>query len=67
MSEKLLAWADLVFVMEKKHRERLQESFPQLAQEKRIIVLDIPDEYQYMDPELIDMLTRAVESYLDDV
>ncbi len=62
VTEKLLSWADVVFVMEKKHRERLQEKFPSMG--KTIIVLDIPDEYQYMDPELVEMIKHSVEPYL---
>jgi predicted protein tyrosine phosphatase len=34
------------------------------SQGKQFIVLDIPDEYQYMDTELIDMLQRGVDRYL---
>lgn len=53
-------WADLIFVMEKKHKNRLQAEFGQLLQCKPIYVLDIPDEYQYMDQELIDELEAKV-------
>ncbi|HWX02645.1 phosphotyrosine protein phosphatase [Collimonas sp.] len=55
-----IAWADLIFVMEKKHKNRIQAEFGRLLEHKRIHVLDIPDEYQYMDPELVEQLTDAV-------
>lgn len=29
-------------------------------------VLDIPDDYQFMDPELIDLLQERVEACLSD-
>ena len=64
VTEKLLGWADVVFVMEKKHRERLHEKFPSVVEEKTIVVLDIPDEYQFMDPELVEMIETSVGSYL---
>lgn len=64
INEKLLQWADIVFVMEKKHRLRIQEKFPFIVNEKRIIVLDIPDEYQFMDEELVLSLKTAVLPYL---
>jgi len=64
INEKLLLWADIIFVMEKKHKQRIQQKFPHLVDEKKIIVLDIPDDYLFMDQELIDLITLAVSSYL---
>ena len=64
VSEKLLLWADIIFVMEKRHRERLAEKHYEVISQKRLIVLDIPDEYEYMDTELIDMLRDMVNPYL---
>lgn len=52
--------------MEKNHRAKLQRLFPLEAQEVEIQVLDIPDDYQYMNPELIDMLRDHIESLLSD-
>ena len=49
-------WADLIFVMEEKHKSRLLATFRQAATFKRIHVLDIPDDYQFMDPELVELL-----------
>jgi predicted protein tyrosine phosphatase len=59
-----LRWADLIFVMEEKHKSRLVAQFTGLAAGKRIHVLDIPDDYQYMDPELVQELKEAVEPLL---
>jgi len=55
-----LSWADLVCVMEYKHKQRICAAFPQLVQFKKIEVLDIPDDYQYMDDELIELLKASV-------
>ena len=57
----MLHWADIIFVMEKKHRQIIKSKF---EVDKNIIVLDIPDEYQYMDEELIDIIKSAVADYL---
>lgn len=65
ISEKTLQWADLVFVMEKRHKQRLLDAFPVLGREKEIVVLDIPDDYQFMDPELVEMMEVMVNTYLD--
>lgn len=51
-----LEWAQVVFVMEEKHKSRLLAEFRPLLAEMAIHVLDIPDDYRYMDPELIDQL-----------
>lgn len=59
-----LRWADIVLVMENKHRQRLFEEFPEEMQSKEIHVLDIPDNYRFMDPELIAEIEAAVEPIL---
>lgn len=59
-----LKWADIVFVMEPKHRRRLQAEFRQLLNHKRIEVLNIPDDYRYMDPELVTIFEAEAEQFL---
>ena len=55
-----LDWADIVFVMEKTHRNRLSQKFGAHLKSKRVICLDIADHYLYRDPQLIRLLeTRA--------
>jgi protein-tyrosine-phosphatase len=61
-----ITWADKVFVMEQKHKNRLSAQFSRALQHKEIIVLDIPDDYRYMDEELIEILKESVEPYLSD-
>lgn len=56
-------WADLIFVMELKHRQIINKRFPNVAG-KKLVILDIPDDYQYMDEELILSLQTAVEPFL---
>jgi protein-tyrosine phosphatase len=64
INEKLIGWADIIFVMEKNHKQRLQDKFPELMTEKQIIILDIEDKYQYMDEELILSLRASVSPFL---
>jgi predicted protein tyrosine phosphatase len=59
-----IEWADLILVMEKVHRSRLNQKFSSVLSKKRIAVLDIPDEYDYMDPELIRLLRLRCAPYL---
>ena len=60
-----LAWADIIFVMEKKHLRRLQEKFAEEIAGKRVVCLHIEDEYQFMQPELVDILESSMNPYLD--
>jgi predicted protein tyrosine phosphatase len=60
-----IGWADLIFVMEKKHKRRLQEKFgPMLNGAKKVICFDIPDEYTFMDEELIEILRSRVSDHI---
>jgi predicted protein tyrosine phosphatase len=56
-----IRWADLIFVMEEKHRSKLLAEFPDESAFKEIYVLNIEDNYRYMDQELIDELVKVVD------
>lgn len=60
-----LAWADVVIVMETKHKSRLMQDHAALLAAKPLHVLDIPDDYRFMDPELVELLQTAVPPLLD--
>ncbi|PVZ83961.1 phosphotyrosine protein phosphatase [Serratia sp. S1B] len=64
VTPELLRWAEMIFVMEQKHKNRLVADYRQLLEHKPIYVIDIPDEYQYMDPELVTLLEQSTESIL---
>jgi len=64
VSEKDIMWADIIFVMEKKHKQRLIAQFSGIFGHKDLITLDIPDEYQFMDVELVELLKDGVEPYI---
>ena len=64
VSQKTILWADIIFVMEKKHKQRLFDKFPVEIKNKKIIILDIEDEYKFMDEELIKMIKISVDPYL---
>ena len=50
--------------MEEKHKSRLKAEFGRKLEGKTIHVLDIPDDYKYMDPELVEQLEQCVPSAL---
>lgn len=64
ISEDDLRWADVVMVMEHRHRDRIVAAFPRWVEHLPIHVLDIPDEYREMDPELVELLRLMVEPLL---
>ena len=64
VNTKDITWAELIFVMEHKHKDRLKAQYSKLLQHKKVIVLNIPDEYQYMDEELVGLIEASVEEYL---
>ena len=64
ITPELLKWANSIFVMERSHRNKLLKKFRPYLKDRRIICLNIPDEYEYMDPILIRLLQSAVPRYL---
>ena len=59
-----LDWADIIFVMERANRARLQRRFRPHLKGARVICLDIPDDYAFMQPELVALLQKKVGPYL---
>ncbi|MEQ9435163.1 hypothetical protein [Hyphomonas sp.] len=51
-----IRWADLILVMEDKHKSRLSADFRQEVAYKPVHILDIPDNYKYMDANLIELI-----------
>ncbi|MAN65519.1 MAG: phosphotyrosine protein phosphatase [Hyphomonadaceae bacterium] len=56
-----IRWADLILVMEDKHAARLKADFRQDLRFKRLHVLGIPDDYQFMADDLVTRLRTAAE------
>ena len=67
VTAELLEWADIVFVMEQAHRSKLSKQFRASLNHKRVICLDIPDEYEYMQPSLVSLLRTKVSPFLPRV
>lgn len=60
-----LQWADVICVMEQKHKNRLMADYRRIIDNKPLHVLEIPDDYRYMAPELITLLEDIVPSILN--
>ena len=64
LTSEMVGEADLIFVMEKAHRSRLSKRFKADLNQVRVVCLDIPDDYEFMDPELVKLLQARVPRHL---
>ena len=60
-----VGWADLIFCMEKKHAARVEEKFAFELADKPLIVLRIPDDFEFMDPALVELLQSELAEHLE--
>jgi predicted protein tyrosine phosphatase len=67
VTEGLLGWADIVVAMEKSHLRRLRLKHPEAMLGKQVFTLHIPDDYEYMQPELIEELQAKVAAILHEL
>jgi len=63
VTPELVEWADYIFVMEKSHRNKLRKNFKQYISKQRVVCLNIPDEYDYMDESLIKLLKSRLGAF----
>ena len=64
VNQKAIEWADVVFVMERRHKEQLNQRFAHAVAQKQLIVLDIKDNYRFGEAELVELLRNSLEEYL---
>jgi predicted protein tyrosine phosphatase len=60
----LIEWADVVIAMERSHRNRINKKFRQQMKGKQLVVLGIPDEYDFMQPELVRLLNARLQRWI---
>lgn len=64
LSKEQIEWATIIFVMEKAHQNKLRKKFKDVISGRRVICVGIPDDYEYLDPELVQLLERKVGPFL---
>ncbi|GGB81516.1 protein-tyrosine-phosphatase [Marinobacterium zhoushanense] len=64
VSGDLIEWADIIFVMENKHRNKISKKYKDLLKGKKLVCLDIPDNYDRMDPVLVRLLESKVSKHV---
>lgn len=57
-------WADIIFVMENVHKRKLSQRFKVNIKHQKVVCLDIPDNYEYLDSRLIEIFKRVVPPFL---
>jgi predicted protein tyrosine phosphatase len=65
VNQRMLEWADIVFIMDEDQRADLARLFPGLAAASRAVMLQIKDDYHFLDPELVKLLQERVTPHLD--
>lgn len=58
-----LGWADVIMVMEKRHKERLRQKYPEALAAKPCVCLFIADDYEFMDASLIEVLREKMREH----
>lgn len=64
LSLEQLEWADIIFVMEARQKTRLTSKFGGAIRGKSVINLDVPDLYSFMQPELVELLTKKIRPHM---
>jgi len=63
LSGDLIEWADIVFVMERVQKSKVTAKYSALLRDKRLVVLGIPDRFEFMQSELVELLKEKVNRY----
>jgi predicted protein tyrosine phosphatase len=58
-----LGWADVIVVMEKRHKERLRQKYPEAFAAKPCVCLFIADDYGFMEAGLIERLREKMREH----
>lgn len=60
----MLEWADVIFIMDDQQRRALARAYPNHPALARLICLDIPDEFGFLQPELVELLEHRAAPHL---
>ena len=67
VTEGHLGWADVVVVMEKRHKERLRQKWPEAFTDKECVCLFIPDDYEFMEERLVALLREKMREHFPEL
>ena len=64
ISLELIQWADIILCMENKHKHKIKKKYPAIAENKIIDSLDVPDIYEFMNINLVNMIREKTDAWL---
>ena len=64
VNQRMLDWADVVFTMDSTQQRALQHMFPSHPGLKKLVCLEIPDDFAFLHPELVKLLNERVTPHL---
>jgi predicted protein tyrosine phosphatase len=67
VNQRMLEWADVVFVMDGDQVEALGKMFPDHPRLPEVVCLDIQDKYHFNDPDLVVILQERTKPYFEKV
>jgi|JFJP01.1.fsa_nt_gi predicted protein tyrosine phosphatase len=62
----LLLWSDIIFCMEKSHKKKLSKLLKHYNIDRQLICLNIPDEFEFLESGLIELLNKKVYDYFGE-
>ena len=65
VNERMLEWADVIFVMDDELQKAIQGAFPDSPALAHLVCLHIPDDYNFLDPRLVTLLQEGTAPHLD--
>lgn len=65
VTSELIAWADEIVFVNQYNRDEVDKTYEleTIGLQKKIVVLDIPDDYEHMHPELIKSFKEQYEDF----
>ena len=64
VNARMLEWADVIFIMDDQQRRSLKRRFGSHPALEDLICLDIPDDFAFMQPELVELLQERTKRHL---
>ena len=65
VNARMLEWADVVFTMDDGQRLAIEQMFPRHPALAQLVCLEIPDQFTFLQPELVAMLEARVTPFLE--
>lgn len=59
-----IRWADLIILMEEKHRKRIRAEFRHELECREMHVIEVEDRFEFMDPRLVEELQERINLIL---